>query len=110
MPIVLPPADGSPSPEFVVCPFCGAQPGDYCTQGNSTVPASRTHEARLNVWREEYRVWQEEHAARVPETNTEPWFVAKYPGPCARCHHRIEPGQEIQSNRAGRYTHVVCPS
>ena len=61
MPIVLPPADGSPSPTFVVCPFCGAQPGEYCTLANSTVPASRTHEARLNVWREELRVWREEH-------------------------------------------------
>src|SRR3954451_4593530 len=80
------------------CPFCGAQPGEYCTQASSTVPASRTHEARLRVWREELRVWREEHAARVPKSNTEPWFVAKYAGTCARCRDRIEPGQEIQAN------------
>ncbi len=58
---VLPPADGSPSPTFVTCPFCGAQPGDYCTQKNSDIPASTTHEARLHVWREELRIWRDAH-------------------------------------------------
>lgn len=108
--MLVPPADGRPTPEFIVCPFCGAQPGEYCTLANSTVPASQTHEARLNVWREEFQVWHEKHAARVPETNTEPWFVAQYAGPCVRCRERIEPGQEIQASSAGGYRHVVCPS